>query len=131
MVADTYPLLNIFFSILFFFIFFLWIFLLIQIIIDLFRKNFLSGAKKALWIVFLLIAPFIGVLAYLIVHGGDMQKHQIDAAKEQQAAFSDYVRQTAGSGDTVPDQLHKLSDLKDRGVITQAEFDAQKAKLLG
>ena len=122
MVADTYPLLNIFFSILFFFIFFLWIFLLIQIII---------GAKKALWIVFLLIAPFIGVLVYLIVHGGDMQKHQIEAAKEQQAAFSDYVRQTAGSGDTVPDQLHKLSDLKDRGVITQAEFDAQKAKLLG
>jgi Short C-terminal domain/Phospholipase_D-nuclease N-terminal len=129
MLASDYPLLSIFWSILFFFVFFLWIFLLIQILIDIFRSHDMGGFAKALWVIFIIVLPFLGVLIYLIARGGKMQQHQIDAAKAQQQAFTDYVRQTAGGSD-VADQLHKLSDLKDKGVITQAEFDAQKAKLL-
>jgi len=131
MLATSYPLLDIFLSIFFFFIFFLWIFLLIQIIIDIFRGHYHSGGAKALWLIFIIVAPFLGVLIYLIVNGSKMQQHQIEAAKEQQAAFADYVKTTAGTGDSTADQLHKLADLKDRGVITEDEFNAQKAKLLG
>ncbi len=129
MTASSYPLLNIFFSILFFFVFFLWIFLLIQIVIDIFRSHDMGGFAKAIWLLFIIVLPFLGVLVYLIARGGKMQQHQIDAAKQQQAAFTDYVQQAAGS--TTADQLHKLADLKDKGVLSDAEFEAQKAKLLG
>jgi len=130
MLASSYPLLNVFLSIFIFFIFFLWIFLLIQILVDIFRSHDMGGLAKALWVLFIIVLPFLGVLVYLIARGGKMQKHQVEAAQEQQKAFGDYVRQTAGTSDTA-DQLHKLADLKDRGVITEDEFTAQKAKLLG
>ena len=130
MLASSYPLLNIFWSILFFFVFFLWIFLLIQILIDVFRSHDMGGGVKALWVLFIIILPFLGVLVYLIARGGKMHEHQIEQAKAQQDAFSSYVRETAGSGESAADQLHKLADLKDRGVITDDEFNAQKAKLL-
>ena len=130
MIASSYPLLNIFFSILFFFVFFLWIFLLIQILIDVFRSHDMSGGVKALWVLFIIILPFLGVLVYLIARGGKMHEHQLEAAKQQQQAFDSYVRHAAGS-DSTTDQLHKLADLKDRGVINDAEFEAQKAKILG
>jgi uncharacterized membrane protein YcjF (UPF0283 family) len=130
MLASSYPLLDIFFSILFFFVFFLWIFLLIQILIDIFRSHDMNGWVKALWVLFLIIVPFLAVLVYLIARGGKMHEHQIEQAKAQQEAFSSYVRETA-STESAADQLHKLADLKDRGVITDDEFNAQKAKLLG
>ncbi len=130
MFASDYPLLSIFWSMLFFFVFFLWIFLLIQILIDVFRSHDLSGGVKALWVLFIIILPFLGVLVYLIARGGKMHEHQLQAAKEQKQEFDTYVRQAAGAESTA-DQLHKLADLKDRGVISDAEFDAQKAKILG
>lgn len=129
LLGSDYPLLSIFWSILFFFVFFLWIFLLIQVLVDVFRSHDMGGGAKALWVLFIIILPFLGVLIYLIARGGKMQQHQVEAAKAQQEAFNSYVQQAAG-GSGVADQLHKLSDLKDKGVITQAEFDAQKAKLL-
>lgn len=131
MLATSYPLLNIFWSILFFFVFFLWIFLLIQVLIDVFASHDMGGWAKAFWILFIIILPFLGVLVYLIARGGKMQQHRIDAMKAQQDAFNQAVKNAAGtSGETTADQLHKLSDLKDKGVITDAEFEAQKAKLL-
>ena len=130
MLASSYPLLNIFFSILFFFVFFLWIFLLFQILIDIFRSHDMGGGMKALWVLFIIILPFLGVLVYLIARGGKMHEHQVESAKAQEQAFSDYVKQTAGTPETAADQLHKLADLKDRGVISEDEFNAQKAKLL-
>jgi ABC-type multidrug transport system fused ATPase/permease subunit len=132
MLASSYPLLDIFFSIFFFFIFFLWIFLLIQILIDIFRSHDMNGWVKALWVLFLIILPFLGVLVYLIARGGKMQERALKDQKAQQDAFASYVKETAGtSGDTTADQLAKLADLKSKGVITDAEFDAQKAKILG
>ena len=130
LLGSDYPLLSVFWSILFFTFFFLWIFITIQVVVDIFRSRDLKGWAKALWLLLLIVGPpFIGVLIYLIARGGKMHQHQIDAAKQQEAAFSEYVKQ-AGGGSNVADQLHKLSDLKDKGVITQGEFDAQKAKLL-
>ena len=132
MLASSYPLLDIFFSIFFFFIFFLWIFLLIQILIDIFRSHDMNGWVKALWVLFLIILPFLGVLVYLIARGGKMQERAVKDQKAQQDAFASYVKETAGtSADNTADQLTKLADLKSKGVITDAEFDAQKAKLLG
>ena len=129
MTGAEYPLLNIFFSILFFFVFFLWIFLLIQVIVDVFRSHDMGGFAKALWILFVIVLPFLGVLIYLIARGGKMQQHQMDAAKAQQQAFDSYVKQAAGSSSA--DELAKLADLKSKGVISDSEFEAQKAKLLG
>jgi hypothetical protein len=129
MLASSYPLLNLFWTMLFVFVFVLWIFLVIQIFIDIFRSHDMSGWVKALWVFFIIILPFLGVLVYVIARGGKMREHQIADVESQQKAFDSYVRETAGA--TPADQLHKLADLKDRGVISDAEFDAQKAKILG
>ena len=80
------------------------------------------------WLIFILILPFLGVLVYLIARGGKMQQHQVEAAKEQQQAFNSYVQQAAGT--STADQLATLAKLKDNGTLTDAEFEAQKAKLL-
>lgn len=128
MIASSYPLLDLFWTILFFFVFFLWIFLLIQVIVDVFRSHDMGGFAKAIWVLFIIILPFLGVLVYLIARGGKMHEHQLQAAKQQQEAFTAYVKETAGTNSA--DELAKLADLKDKGVITDAEFEAQKAKLL-
>ncbi len=129
MIAYTYPLLSIFWTMLEFFLFFLWIWLLIVIFSDIFRSHDLGGLAKALWVIFVIIIPFLGVLIYLIARGGQMHERAAAQAANQQKAFDDYVKQTAGSGSNV-DELAKLADLKSKGVITDAEFDAEKAKLL-
>ncbi len=129
MLASSYPLLDVFLSLLYFFLFFLWIYILILIFMDIFRSRDLGGGGKAAWFIFVLILPFLGAFVYLIARGGKMHEHAEQAAAEQQKAFQDYVQQAAGAGSTA-DQLSKLSDLKDKGTITEAEFEAQKAKLL-
>jgi Short C-terminal domain/Phospholipase_D-nuclease N-terminal len=131
MIASTYnyPLLSIFWTMLEFFLFFLWIWLLIVIFSDIFRSHDLGGLAKALWVIFVIVIPFLGVLVYLIARGGKMHERAAAQAANQQKAFDDYVKQTAGSGSNV-DELAKLADLKSKGVITDAEFEAQKAKLL-
>jgi len=131
MFASSYPLLDLFWTILWFFGFFIWIWLLIMVFGDIFRSHDLGGMAKALWCIFIIIIPFLGVFVYLIARGGKMHERQARAAADQQKAFDQYVRQTAGtSGEDTASQLSKLADLKNQGVLTDAEFEAQKAKLL-
>ncbi len=130
MLAYTYPLLSIFWTMLEFFFFVLWIWLLIYIFMDIFRSHDIGGFAKALWVLFVIILPFLGVLVYLIARGGSMHERAAKQAESQQKAFDDYVKQTAGSGGSSADQLAKLADLKEKGVLTDAEFEAQKAKIL-
>jgi hypothetical protein len=130
MLAYTYPLLSIFWTMLEFFIFFLWIWLLIVIFADIFRSHDMGGLAKALWVLFVIIVPYLGVLVYLIARGGKMHERAAAAAAQQQKAFDSYVKQAAGTSGGSADELAKLADLKAKGVLTDAEFEAQKAKLL-
>ena len=131
MLAYTYPLLSIFWTMLEFFFFVLWIWLLIFIFMDIFRSHDIGGFAKALWVLFVIILPFLGVLVYLIARGGSMHERAEKQAQSQQKAFDDYVKQAAGSGGNSADELAKLADLKSKGILTDAEFEAQKAKILG
>ena len=130
MIASSYPILDAFLTMLYFFLFIIWIWLLIMIFADIFRSHDLGGFAKALWVIGIIIFPFLGVFLYLIVRGGKMQERNLQQAQAQESAFREYVRDTASSGDTA-DQLAKLADLRDRGVITEEEFAQSKAKALG
>jgi uncharacterized membrane protein YcjF (UPF0283 family) len=131
MLASQYPILDIFLTTLYFFLFVIWIWLLIMVFMDVFRSHDMSGWAKALWVIFIIILPFLGVFVYLIARGGKMHERAAEQAAQQQKAFDQYVKQTAGtSGESSADQLHKLADLKSQGVLTDAEFEAQKAKIL-
>ncbi len=126
-----YPILDLFLTMLWFFVFVIWIWLLIMVFMDIFRSHDMGGVAKALWVIFIIILPFLGVFVYLIARGGKMHERAAKDAAQQQKAFDDYVKQAAGtSGTDTADQLTKLADLKSKGVITDAEFDAQKAKIL-
>jgi len=126
-----YPILDFFLTMLYFFLFVIWIWLLIAVFVDIFRSHDMGGVAKALWVIFIIILPFLGVFVYLIARGGKMHERAAQQSAQQQKAFDEYVRQTAGgSADTTADQLAKLADLKSQGVITDAEFDAQKSKIL-
>jgi len=131
MLASSYPVLDAFLTMLYFFLFIIWIWLLIMVFIDIFRSHDMGGGAKALWVIFVIILPFLGVFVYLIARGGKMHERAAAEAAQQQKAFDQYVRQTAGTaGSSTADQLAKLADLKSQGVITDAEFEAQKAKIL-
>jgi hypothetical protein len=129
-IASSYPLLDVFWTMLWFFLFFIWIWLLITVFIDLFRSHDLSGWGKAGWTIFIIILPLLGVLFYLIFRGNSMRDRQQQDAARQEQAFRQYVQQAA-TPTSPADELVKLADLKDRGVITPEEFDRQKAVLLG
>jgi predicted PurR-regulated permease PerM len=131
MVGYDYPILGFFWSMLFIFLWVAWIFLLIRIIADIFRNHEMSGIAKALWLIFVVIVPFLGVLLYVIIHSGDMAERDLQSMQKQQEQFDSYVRQTAGSSTSSADELVKLAALKDQGIITDAEFAVQKAKILG
>jgi len=131
MLAYSYPLLGVFWSMLWFFLFIVWIWLLIVIFADIFRSQDIGGFAKALWVIFIIILPFLGVFVYLIARGGKMQEHAVQQAKDQDQAMRAYIQDVnATSGGGTADQLAKLNDLKNQGVLTDAEFEAQKAKLL-
>ena len=133
MLATNYPILDAFLTMLYFFLFIIWIWLLITVFIDIFRSRDMGGGAKALWCIFVIVLPFLGVFVYLIARGGKMHERAAADAAQQQKAFDAYVKQAAGtaaSGDGVADQLSKLADLKAKGVITDAEFEAQKSKVL-
>ena len=102
MLASSYPLLDLFLTILYVFLFVIWLFLLIEILIDLFRSHDVSGWMKALWLIFILIFPLVGVIVYLIVRGGTMRRHQQESAKAAQQEFVSYVQQTAGTSTSSP-----------------------------
>jgi signal transduction histidine kinase len=125
------PILDFFWAMLWFFLFVIWIWLLITVFIDIFRNDAMGGFAKALWVIFVIVLPFLGVFIYLIVYGGSMQERAMKQAAAQQQAQNDYIRQVAGTGGSdTADQLAKLNDLKNQGVLSQEEFDQQKAKLL-
>ena len=131
MLGYSYPLLGVFWSMLWFFLFIVWIWLLIIVFADIFRSHDLGGFAKALWVIFVIILPFLGVFIYLIARGGKMQEHADQQAKDQDQAMRSYIQDVnASSGGGTADQLAKLNDLKNQGVLTDAEFEAQKAKLL-
>ena len=131
MLASSYPVLDAFLTMLYFFLFIIWIWLLIMVFMDVFRSHDLGGGAKALWVIFIIILPFLGVFVYLIARGGKMHERAANEAAQQQKAFDQYVRQAAGSsGADTASQLSKLADLKGQGVLTDAEFEAQKAKIL-
>ena len=128
MLAYDYPILGVFWSMLIFFLFFAWLILLFRVFVDIFRSD-MGGFAKAIWAIFVIIVPFLGVFLYVIVHGDGMRSRDIADAKQSEAAFQAYVQQAAGSG-SVANELSKLSDLRASGALTEAEFEAQKAKLL-
>jgi hypothetical protein len=127
--SSSYPLLNVFWTIFEIFLWVIWIWILIWILIDIFRSHDLSGFAKALWFLFVLFIPLVGVLVYLIVRGGKMQERAVQQAQRDDQQFRSYVQDAAGSQSTA-DQLTKLADLRDRGVISAEEFDREKAKIL-
>ena len=112
-----------------FFAFVIWIWIAITVFIDLFRRHDVGGWAKALWVIFIIIAPFLGVLIYLIAYHQGMAERSNKEAQQAQTQFDDYVRQTAGSGGAAS-EIEKAKGLLDSGAITEAEFDAIKAKAL-
>jgi len=125
----SYPLLGAFWTILEIFLWVLWIWVLIYVFIDIFRSGDLSGWAKALWFIFVLFIPLIGVLVYLIARGGEMHERAVRQAQQQDREARRYIQEAAGSP-TSAEQLSKLADLRDRGVITADEFEREKAKIL-
>ena len=131
MLATQYPILDIFLTTLYFFLFIIWIWLLFMVFIDVFRSHDMGGWAKALWVIFIIVMPYLGVLVDLIARGGKMHERAAQQAAQQQKAFDQYVKQTAGTqGESSADQLHKLAGLKDQGILTDAEFETEKAKIL-
>lgn len=122
---------QVFLSMLWFFLWIIWIWMLIVIFGDIFRSSDLSGWAKAGWTIFVIVLPFLGVLVYLIARGRSMQDRSVRQASRQEAEFREYVRSAAGSdGRGTADELARLADLRDKGVISQAEFDQAKTKAL-
>ena len=127
----SYPLLGAFWTIFLVFLWVIWIWVLIWVFIDIFRSRDLSGWAKALWFLFVLFIPLIGVVVYLIARGGSMNERAAQQARQQGQEFRSYVQDAAAdSPASTADQLGKLADLRDRGVISAQEFESQKAKVL-
>jgi hypothetical protein len=124
------PLLDLFWSMFLFFLFVAWIWLLIMVLADVFRSRDLSGGAKALWTLFIIFIPFLGVFIYLLVRGSEMAERAEQLAIERDRTTREYIKSTAGSGASTADEIDKLARLRDSGMLTEAEFQAQKAKLL-
>jgi len=121
---------QVFLSMLYFFLFFIWIWLLIVVFSDIFRSHDMGGFAKAMWVIFVIILPYLGVLVYLIARGHKMQEHAMEAAQQQNAAFKAAVQEAAGPSGGTADELSRLADLKANGTLSDAEFEQAKAKLL-
>jgi hypothetical protein len=113
-----------------FFLFFAWFMCLFWVLADIFRSKDLGGGGKTIWVIFVIIIPWLGILVYLIARGKGMQERQLEQAKEMQAAQAEYIKSMAGSAGSPTDQIASAKSLLDSGAITQAEFDALKSKAL-
>ena len=127
LVAD-YQFGEVFWTIVVFFAWFAWIWIAVTCFIDVFRRDDIGGVHKAVWVVFIIVIPFLGVLVYLIAQHDGMRERQLNQAKQQQQAFDSYVQQTAGGSAS---EIAKAKELLDAGTISQGEFDSIKAKALG
>jgi hypothetical protein len=121
---------QVFWSLLWFFLFFIWLWMLIVVFGDIFRSDDLSGWGKALWSIFIIVMPYLGVFVYLIARGGKMGARVAADAKAQDEAFKQYVRQTAATSAGTADELEKLSKLREQGILDDAEYAQAKAKIL-
>ena len=130
MIAADYPLLEVFWTMLWFFLWIGWLLLLFRTFGDIFRSRDLGGVAKALWTIFVIVVPFLGVFIYLIARGGKMVEHDMQQAQARDEAFRSYVQDAAGPSGGTAEELAKLADLKERGVLSDAEFQQQKARLL-
>jgi hypothetical protein len=108
----------------------IWFWLMIRIFADVFRRRDIGGGKKTVWIIFLILAPFIGVFSYLIANSRSMAERDMQQLQAQRAQFDSYVQEVAGAGGAAG-EIEKAKQLLDSGAITQAEFDAIKARALG
>jgi predicted PurR-regulated permease PerM len=127
--AADYPFLDVLWTILIFFLWVAWFMLLFHVIADVFRRRDASGGKKALWLIFVLFAPFLGVFAYLIANSDDMAQRQAEQLTAAQRETDEYVRSVAGSSGAAG-EIERAKGLLDSGAINQQEFDAIKAKAL-
>lgn len=130
LVAADYPFLDVFWTMLVFFVWVAWFMLLFRIIGDIFRRRDLGGGGKVLWLIFVIVLPFLGVFVYLIANNAEMTQRDIERARAQQQEMDDYIRSTATSGGGAAAEIDRAKQLLDSGAITQAEFDAIKAKAL-
>ena len=128
LIAADYPFLNILWTMIIFFAWVAWLWIVITVFTDLFRRHDIGGWGKAAWVVFVIVLPFLGVLVYLIAQHDGMRERSVKQAQEQRAAFDQYVRQASGGSAA---EIAKAKELLDAGTITQAEFDAIKAKAVG
>lgn len=126
-VAADYPFLDLFWTMLIFFFWIIWIWMLISILSDVFRRKDIHAAKKVIWTVFLIVVPFLGVLVYLLVNGDEMGERRMRDVENAQSAFDDHIRTVSGGA---AGEIERAKGLLDSGAITQAEFDAIKAKAL-
>jgi hypothetical protein len=127
MVLADYTFLDAFWSLLVFFLWVAWFILLFHIVADVFRRRDIGGGKKTIWLIFILFVPFVGVLAYVLTNSHGMAERNMERAQTQRSQMDQYVRETAGSGGAAA-EIDKAKQLLDSGAITQAEFDAIKAK---
>lgn len=127
----TFALGEVFISMLWFTLFFIWIWLLIVVFADIFRSPDLGGFAKVLWVLFVIVFPYLGVFVYLIARGHKMSEHAAQAAQAQDAAMRKYVQDVAGTSASPAEELARLADLKERGVIDEAEFQRLKSKVVG
>jgi hypothetical protein len=123
------PLLDLFWAMLWFFMFFIWLMLLFRIFGDIFRSDDMGGWAKAFWTLFVVVAPFLGVLVYVIARGKGMAERDLRQYQAAEAANQQYIKEAAGTT-SAADELGKLAALRERGVISNEEFEAQKAVLL-
>ena len=129
MVASDYPFLDVFWSMLIFFLWVAWIWLLITILTDVFRRHDLSGWGKALWVIFVIILPFLGVLIYMIVESKGMAERNIQTQRQYQQMADDHIRTVAGGSDPA-EQIAKAKQLLDSGAISPSEYESLKQKAL-
>ena len=129
MLAADYPFLDILWTMFIFFLFVIWIWILITVFADIFRRKDIGGGSKALWIIFVIVLPYLGVLVYLIANHDGMADRNIAQMQKQQQATDAYIQSVAGSGGAAA-EIEKAKGLLDSGAITQAEFDAIKQKAL-
>jgi Phospholipase_D-nuclease N-terminal/Short C-terminal domain len=128
--STGYPVLDVFWTMFEIFAFVVWFWLLFVVLTDVYRSRDLSGGAKAAWTIFVIFLPLIGILTYLIVRGRSMQQRAAQQAQQQDEAFRSYVQEATGTSPNSADQLAKLADLRQRGVISSAEFENEKSKVL-
>jgi hypothetical protein len=122
---------QVFWSMVWFFLFFIWIWLLIVVFSDIFRSDDLGGWGKALWTIFVIVVPYLGVFVYLIARGRKMSEHAASAARQQDEAAREYIGSAAGTtASSSAEEVARLAELRDKGVISDAEFQQAKAKAL-